>query len=165
MNIIRKTAALAAGLMLILGVAAIPASAGANGATQLDGVARAVSECDGQTHDFVLEIYEGNLIGCLINTSFEFVVTDGGMVIEQGTETFVGCLVEDGVEVACGSFDLAYRFTAKFDADGNQQNGRCQHPIVAGSGTGDFAGATGRLDFKDDLDAGLFYLRGHISLP
>lgn len=164
MKPVRIIGSLLAALIAIVGLTAVPASADGNGATQLDGVARAVTECGGETYDFALEVYEGNIIGCLVNTSFEFVETNGGMVIERGTETFIGCLHEDGAEVGCGSFDLEYMFTAKFAADGEQQNGRCQHPIVAGSGTGIFAGATGRFDFKDDLDAGVFNLRGHISL-
>ena len=41
--------------------------------------------------------------------------------------------------------------------------GRCQHPIVAGSGTGVFEGVTGRLDFKDDIAAGNFPYRGHFK--
>jgi hypothetical protein len=48
---------------------------------------------------------------------------------------------------------------------GSEVRGRCEHPIVAGSGTGGFEGATGRIDFKDDVVAGEFLYRGHISLP
>jgi hypothetical protein len=40
--------------------------------------------------------------------------------------------------------------------------GRCQHPLVAGTGSGVFAGATGRLDFKDEVETGIFYYRGHV---
>jgi hypothetical protein len=43
-------------------------------------------------------------------------------------------------------------------------HGRCQHPITAGSGTGAFAGVTGRLDFKDDVDKATFYYHGHLTL-
>ena len=66
-----------------------------------------------------------------------------------------------------GTFTTTYRFEAKYDPDaatGMEVNGRCQHPIAEGSGTGGFAGATGRLDFKDDIGTGLFYYRGHITL-
>jgi hypothetical protein len=31
-------------------------------------------------------------------------------------------------------------------------HGRCHHPVVAGSGTGDFIGITGELRFKDVVD-------------
>jgi hypothetical protein len=47
---------------------------------------------------------------------------------------------------------------------GVELHGRCQHPIAKGSGTGGFEGASGRLDFKDIVDAGTFVYRGHISL-
>jgi hypothetical protein len=66
-----------------------------------------------------------------------------------------------------GTFATNYRFEAKYDPDtltGIEVKGRRQHPIAAGSGTGGFAGATGRLDFKDDVDNAVFYYRGHIEL-
>ena len=47
---------------------------------------------------------------------------------------------------------------------GSELHGRCQHPLVEGSGTGGFAGATGRLDFKDEVATGLYFYRGHIKL-
>ena len=40
--------------------------------------------------------------------------------------------------------------------------GRCQHPIVSGSGTGVFEGVEGRLDFNDDVSTGIFYYKGHL---
>jgi hypothetical protein len=41
--------------------------------------------------------------------------------------------------------------------------GRCQHPIVNGSGEGVFSGVTGRLDMKDDIEAGNYPYRGHLK--
>jgi hypothetical protein len=35
--------------------------------------------------------------------------------------------------------------------------------MVKGSGEGVFEGATGRLDFKDDIDAGNYPYRGHFT--
>jgi hypothetical protein len=87
-----------------------------------------------------------------------------GVYQERGEEVFVGSL--DGG--AMGTFATTYKFTSKWDPDastGSEVHGRCQHPIVAGSGTGGFAGATGRVDFKDDVVTGEFLYRGHISLP
>jgi hypothetical protein len=59
------------------------------------------------------------------------------------------------------SFQTTYKFEAKYEgcaADGAyisaELKGRCQHPIVEGSGTGVFEGVTGRLDMKDDIEAG-----------
>ena len=40
--------------------------------------------------------------------------------------------------------------------------GRCQHLVLEGSGTGVFGGVTGRLDFKDDVEAGNFPYRGQL---
>ena len=37
-------------------------------------------------------------------------------------------------------------------------------PLIAGSGTGGFAGATGRLDLKDEAATGLYFYRAHITL-
>jgi hypothetical protein len=87
-----------------------------------------------------------------------------GVYQERGEEVFVGSL--DGGPV--GTFAATFKFTSKWDPDvstGSEVHGRCQHPIVAGSGTGGFAGATGRVDFKDDVVTGEFLYRGHISLP
>jgi hypothetical protein len=86
-----------------------------------------------------------------------------GVYLEEGREIFYGSL--NGGPV--GTFTTTYKFQAKFAADGTQLKGRCQHPIVAGSGTGGFAGVTGRLDFKDvvtDVPTTYVY-RGHISAP
>ena len=66
-----------------------------------------------------------------------------------------------------GTFTTAYRFESKWDPDaatGVEVKGRCQHPIVTGSGTGGLAGAEGRLDFNDQVETGLFFYRGHINL-
>jgi len=87
-----------------------------------------------------------------------------GVYLETGEEVFVGSL--DGGPV--GSFATTYRFESKWDPDvltGVELRGRCQHPIVEGSGTGGFEGATGRVDFKDIIgDPVTFDYRGHISL-
>ena len=87
-----------------------------------------------------------------------------GIYQERGEEVFVGSL--DGGPV--GTFAATFKFTSQWDPDastGSEVHGRCEHPIVDGSGTGGFAGATGRVDFKDDVATGEFLYRGHISLP
>lgn len=59
----------------------------------------------------------------------------------------------------------AQRGAPKLDASGAEVRGRCQHPLVAGSGTGGFAGATGRVDFKDIIGDPITYVyRGHIRV-
>ena len=65
-----------------------------------------------------------------------------------------------------GTFRTTYQFTAKYEDCANLGGeivGRCQHPIIASSGEGVFAGVTGRLDFKDDIEAGNFPYRGHLQ--
>ena len=65
-----------------------------------------------------------------------------------------------------GTFATTYKFESKWDPDvstGSEVHGRCQHPIVAGSGTGGFEGATGRVDFKDEVTTGQNFYWGHIK--
>jgi hypothetical protein len=110
-------------------------------------------------------VLEGDLEGCWYTDTIETgKKMPSGVYIETGTETFVGCTSVDG-EDTCGSFSTTYRFSNKFTASGEQIFGRCQHPIVAGSGTGDFEGATGRLDFKDDVETGEAAYCVHVALP
>jgi hypothetical protein len=110
---------------------------------------------------------EGSLVGCLyakVNFDEDTKLTPSGVYVESGREVFVGSL--NGGPV--GTFETTYKFESKWDPDptppGVELFGRCQHPIVKGSGTGGFAGATGRLDFKDIIEEGNFDYRGHISL-
>jgi hypothetical protein len=63
------------------------------------------------------------------------------------------------------NFTTTYKFESKWDPDvstGVEVKGRCEHPIVAG--TGDFAGITGRVDFKDVVANGTFVYRGHLTV-
>jgi hypothetical protein len=87
--------------------------------------------------------------------------TPGGAYYETGTETFVGAY--DGQP---GTFETTYVFTATYTDCPNlvgEIAGRCQHPIVDGSGTGVFEGVSGRFDMKDDIELGNFPYRGHLS--
>ena len=85
----------------------------------------------------------------------------GRIYIESGRELFVGRLNRG----PAGRFTTTYTFEAILNADGDEVWGRCQHPIVSGSGTGGFAGATGRVDFKDIIGDPITYVyRGHIGL-
>jgi hypothetical protein len=111
------------------------------------------------------QVMRGSLDGCWythIKTSKNH-GAPSGIYLESGEEIFVGSL-DDGPE---GTFTTTYKFESKWDPDaatGSEVHGRCQHPIVAGSGTGGFEGATGRADFKDDVTTGQFFYRGHITL-
>ena len=106
-------------------------------------------------------VMSGSLDGCWYTHIETARTTPGGVYLESGTELFVGRL--DGGPA--GTFTTTYKFEAKLNAAGAEVRGRCQHPIVSGSGTGGFAGATGRVDFKDIIGDPITYVyRGHISL-
>jgi hypothetical protein len=117
----------------------------------------------------------GSLVGCwYVDT---FIVTKsttrhGTVTIHaSGTEHFVGCLDVDR-NGRCANADLegtlafTYTFVGQFDAaTGDEIWGRCHHPIV--SGTGDFARATGALNFRDHIVNGTLVdapYRGHIKV-
>jgi len=103
---------------------------------------------------------DGGLLGCWWVDTISPDVFDpssyrpSGTAVFRGTEHFTGCLNEDG-DAACdpgepwGTFHTTYTFTARFAADGSEVHGRCHHPIV--SGTDDFAGISGVINFTDDV--------------
>lgn len=106
-------------------------------------------------------VMSGSLEGCWYTNVITARTTNGGVYLESGTEFFVGRLNGGAV----GTFTTTYKFEAKLDAAGAEVRGRCQHPIVSGSGTGAFTGATGRVNFKDIIEDPITYTyRGHISL-
>jgi hypothetical protein len=157
-------------LVMLVGGLLIALSAPANAATnQISGVAvfDTTGECSSPPtgyEDFT-QVMTGSLAGCWY-TNIETQKDNGapsGVYIESGKEIFVGSL-NGGPE---GTFSTTYKFESKWDPDvstGSEVHGRCQHPIVAGSGTGGFEGATGRVDFKDEVTTGKFFYRGHITL-
>jgi hypothetical protein len=100
------------------------------------------------------------LVGCVYVTIDTAERSPSGTYRETGTEYYV----IDGGNFGTGTFSTTYGFSDKFEDSGAEIFGRCQHPITAGSGTGDFAGVTGRLYFKDDVAAGNFPLTGHLNL-
>ena len=102
----------------------------------------------------------GDLEGCLYTFVETAESSPSGTYRETGTELFVGSTSE-----GAGKFETTYRFEAKYEDVNDPATeifGRCQHPIVEGSGTGIFEGVTGRLDLKDDIEAGNFPYRGHL---
>jgi hypothetical protein len=177
----RIRAAIFAGLLVALSLIAAPA----NAANQISGTANfaAPGKCppppDGFA-DFVdyppidMNVdMNGSLDGCWYTNILTpvdgsgtptFETTPGGVYLESGEELFVGSL--NGGPL--GTFRTTYKFEAKLNSAGLEIKGRCQHKIVAGSGTGGFLGASGRVDFKDIIeDTTLieYHYRGHISLP
>jgi hypothetical protein len=119
-----------------------------------------------------IELTEGNLQGCWYTLVEQYSFSpnaDASPVVyqERGREVFVGDFYDDnGDLVGGGTFETTYKFTGKYE-DASlfvEIHGRCQHPLVSGSGTGVFEDATGRVDFKDDVTTGDLYYRGHIKL-
>jgi hypothetical protein len=135
----------------------------ADGARQIAGVAfwPGPGECtdpEGDGSSYAVKLTE-DLEGCLYTFVETSNCTPSGTYRETGTEIFVG---EDSAD----TFWTTYAFEAKYQDCTDPTTeifGRCQHPIVPGSGTGIYAGFTGRLDFKDDIEAGNFPYRGHLQ--
>lgn len=155
--------ALAIALVAAKGVSAAPSPALAGGATQISGsaVLDEADECDSESvgADYAL-IMTGDLEGCLYTFVGPNKSSPSGTYRETGTETFVGSYLGRS-----GTFETTYRFEAKYEDVANligEIFGRCQHPIVKGSGTGIFEGVRGRLDFKDEVETGTFFYRGHL---
>jgi hypothetical protein len=156
----------------LLAVMAAPASAETEGKnSQISGVGvwDEFDECGAPPAgypsytDFNM-LMSGDLVGCwYTDADLENAhPTPSGTYKERGREVFVGSALIDGEWVE-GVFDTTYLFTAKWASDGSEIHGRCQHPIVGGSGG--LTGVTGRVDFKDDVETGEFNYRGHLKLP
>ena len=180
-RLVRRAGVVAAATLALLVVMVTPVSA-KNGATQIGGVGfiHAVGEWTDECPDpggdnsvfadFTLELVSGNLQGCWYQLIEEYQFspnTDGSFVYhERGRELFVGYLFDDdGNNLGHGTFETTYLFTGKFEdaSFAVEIHGRCQHPIVDGTGTGVFEGMTGRVDFKDNVETGELYYRGHLK--
>jgi hypothetical protein len=150
---------------LICAVFAAPSPTRAGGATQISGLGSfaAPGQCtdpEGEGATFALTM-TGAFSGCHYVFVENARCSPGGAYFETGTETFVGTYNGE-----LGTFETNYVFTATYRDCPNlvgEIAGRCQHPIVAGSGTGIFEGVRGRFDMKDDIEAGNFPYRGHLS--
>lgn len=112
----------------------------------------------------------GGLIGCWYTDTLTTRGTGqpSGTIRATGTEHFVGCLDLDR-DRACGAGDpsgtlgFSFKFSGKFGpVTGAELHGRCQHPIISGSG--DFEGASGVITFKDDVTNGTSVYRGQVKL-
>jgi len=141
-------------------------SANSSEATQLSGVAYfdATDGCNaaGQGADLAFT-FTGDLEGCWYVFVDEFDCSPSGTYREEGRELFVGTY--NGQQ---GTFWTTYKFEARYEhCDGGPLGaeifGRCQHPVTAGSGTGVFEGVSGRVDMKDDIEAGNYPYRGHLQ--
>jgi hypothetical protein len=161
---VKRAIVIALSVILALILAAPAALAG--GATQISGVAfyaddaRVHVTCDdprGEGADYVPLVMTGDLEeGCLYTFIETSVSSPSGTYRETGTEIFVSA---DG----SSTFRTTYRFEGKYEDPATEIFGRCQHPIVEGSGTGIYEGVSGTLLFKDDIEAGNFPYRGHLQ--
>jgi hypothetical protein len=162
---IRRGTVLVAATLLALILAAPAALAG--GATQISGVGLFDDrgDCDdpeGEDADFAV-IMTGDLEGCLYTFVDTAESSPSGTYLETGRELFVAS--EGAGTEEQSQFTTTYRFEAKYEDvtdPATEIFGRCQHPIVEGSGTGIYEGVTGILFFKDDVEAGNFPYRGHL---
>jgi hypothetical protein len=154
-----------AAVALIGVVSTAPSPALAEGATQISGIGffpgpgECVNPPDGVVVDYAV-VMHGDLEGCLYTDIKTAESSPSGTYRETGEELFVGSWGDES-----GTFATTYRFEAKYEDASTQTGeifGRCQHPIVEGSGTGIFEGVTGRLDFKDEVESGTFFYRGHL---
>jgi len=152
-------------MALICGVFATPSPTRAGGATQISGLGAyaAPGQCnhpEGNGSSYALWM-TGSFTGCHYAFVETYRCSAGGAYLETGTETFVGTYNGE-----YGTFRTNYVFEATYLDCPNfigEIAGRCQHPIAAGSGTGVFEGVSGRFDMKDDIEAGNFPYRGHLS--
>jgi hypothetical protein len=165
MRILLVAAALAAASCCLV---AAPASASQNQVSGIQSAGGTAPACGDPSASFTMT---GGLVGCWYSDTGTFTVhtTASGtaLIHAAGTEHFTGCLDvdRDGQCTArdlSGSLYFTYTFTGQYDvATGNEIRGRCHHPIVGG--TGDFADATGVMDFKDDVSNGTAPYMGHIK--
>jgi hypothetical protein len=150
----------------IIGVAMVIATASMVTAAEADQVSGSTvggGPCDSPpagfgTVDYVIPV-AGDLAGCIYGHITLSRAHPGGTYQEVADEIFVGSWGD--LE---GTFQLQENYTAKFGADtpAGFFFGRCKHPIVTGSGTDDFEGVSGRLDFKDDPATGTAAYTGHL---
>jgi hypothetical protein len=158
---------------LISGFAPVVASSASAATNQVAGVQSPPGAfgpaCTDPSASFTMT---GSLVGCWYEdggtvTKDQFTASGIELFHFSGTEHFNGCLDVDG-DGSCGAGDpsgtleFVFTFTAQFDAaTGAEIRGRCHHPIVGSSG--DFAGATGVINFHDDVSNGTSPYMGHVS--
>jgi len=164
-SVLAGALALAIALVAAKDVSAAPSPERAGGATQISGLGSYDARCDPTSVEpdaSYAILMTGDLEGCLYTFVETAESSPSGTYRETGTELFVGSVSDSE---GAGTFATTYRFEAKYEDVNDPATeifGRCQHPIVEGSGTGIFEGVSGILLFKDDIAAGNFPYRGHL---
>jgi hypothetical protein len=153
--------------IIATGVVLVGASPANAGATVVRGTQTPVGSgpCFHPEADFST-VMSGSLVGCWWGTFVLDNETPSGVITAHGNETFAGCL-DTNLDGNCageptGTFGTSYTFTSKYDANGAEIHGRCQHPV--GDGTGGFSGASGVINFTDDVTLGVAYYFGPILI-
>jgi hypothetical protein len=109
----------------------------------------------------------GSLVGCWYLVDLVDKFQDNGALQETGHELFVGC-VDSGGDGSCsgdptGTLSFSFVFTGKFDPMTFEEiKGRCHHHVD--EGTEGFAQASGVLNFKDVVEAGIATYNGNLKL-
>jgi hypothetical protein len=173
----RIAARLLAFLAVTVGLASVVAAPASAATVQVAGVQSAPLDtvvCPFQTAGLPAYTMAGGLIGCwytdtIVTHAAQPNGTPSGEIQATGTEHFDGCLDLNG-DGRCddgdptGTLAFTYQLSIKLDpGTGAEIHGRCHHPIVPGSGTDGFTGATGVITFKDDVANGTAPYRGHIT--
>jgi hypothetical protein len=135
----------------------------ARGATQVSGVAYwpGPGECTDLASlgaSYVVKM-TGDLQGCHYTFVESATCSPAGTYVESGHELFIADSSPND------TFRTTYRFEAKYQDCSHAAGevfGRCQHPIVEGSGEGIFDGVRGRLDLRDNVTEGNFPYQGHL---
>ena len=94
------------GTVLICSLLTFSVSAWA-GTSQIGGVGVQAATCN-QIGSLYTIVMAGSLVGCWYTDTLEPKITPSGAYKERGTETFVGCLVENGNVLGCGTFHTEY---------------------------------------------------------
>ncbi len=154
-----------AGSALALAPTSPAAAGGGAGMTQISGLARpgtiGVGPCDDPAHadaDYAL-VMQGDLEGCWYGTITWAHGGASGTYQERADEVFVGTYLG-----RTGTFGAREVFSGKFDLDtGAELFGRCEHPIVTGTGTGALSGIRGFVRFTDDVETMTYPYTGHVT--
>ncbi len=145
------------GVLGVIGIVSAQETTSFSGVAYFAGDGECMDE-EGEGADFALNM-TGDLEGCLYVFVAEAECRPHGQYVEVGTELYVG----SGAPGDDGTFETVYRFLAAYEDCPNltgQIHGRCHHPIVSGSGTGDYRGIEGRFNMVDDVVAGNVHYSG-----
>lgn len=156
----RLTALLTLVTMLTFGLAAPAAAGDGEMEIKVSGSIDWSTSCTAYDADYTFGL-QGDITGCVY----------GWLISEEYNEETGEYQSRDheiwDVSVAgmSGSWESNESFYAGYDpATGDQLWGGCEHPIIEGSGTGDFANVDGEVIFVDDVAAGTAYYHGVVKI-